>query len=139
LTQQIVQYSDEAPVDPLTIEIYPAPTSSTVLYEDDGISFDYRQGKYCLRTLSFESSDQRYDFTISNPDGSYRPPKRSIVVKLNDATSEPLAVTVDGAKLSQVPSDRLDKSRSGWAYDAKAKIVRIKLNDTFKEQRLHIE
>ncbi|HEV8539101.1 MAG TPA: glycoside hydrolase family 31 protein, partial [Bacteroidota bacterium] len=50
--QQIVQYSDQAPVDPLTVEVYPNRKSSTVLYEDDGKSFDYREGKYCLRTLS---------------------------------------------------------------------------------------
>ena len=44
--QQVVQYTDQAPADPLTFEIFPSAEAKGICYEDDGISFDYQKGKY---------------------------------------------------------------------------------------------
>ena len=43
-SQQDMQYTDQAPIDPLTFDVYPDGTSSRQYYEDDGISFDYQHG-----------------------------------------------------------------------------------------------
>jgi alpha-glucosidase len=45
-----LQYTDERPVDPLTLEVSPEPAGgpSGVLYEDGGHSFDYEQGGWRL-------------------------------------------------------------------------------------------
>jgi alpha-glucosidase len=138
-TQQIVQYSDQEPIDPLTIEIYPAEKSSSVMYEDDGTSFDYQTGKYSLRTFNLEHLAQGQTFTISKPEGTYRPPKRSIVVKFNDVSSKPSAVTLDGTTLSSSTASTFKNVRSGWIFDSKTKTVLVKFSDTFDKQSVHIE
>src|SRR5262249_6710618 len=51
-SQQDMQYTDEFPIDPLTLDVYPDGESSRKYYDDDGISFDYQHGAYLLQTLS---------------------------------------------------------------------------------------
>src|SRR5262249_29250323 len=41
-----LQWVDEKPADPLTLDIYPAGTTSYTLYEDDGVSEGYLGGAY---------------------------------------------------------------------------------------------
>src|ERR1017187_3312595 len=51
-SQQDVQYTDQAAIDPLTLDVYPEGTSSRQYYEDDGISFDYQRGVSLLQTMT---------------------------------------------------------------------------------------
>ena len=53
-------WSDQKPVDPLTLEVYAGPRAAEFkLYEDDGVSLDYRAGAYAWTPLRFESGQAR--------------------------------------------------------------------------------
>jgi alpha-glucosidase len=57
--------------DTLEIHLYKGETNNSfLLYEDDGISFDYESGTFAKRILEFFSHEKR--FTISKQEGSYR-------------------------------------------------------------------
>ena len=43
----VKQYVDEPGDGPLTLVVYPGADGTSSLYEDDGKSFDYRQGSGC--------------------------------------------------------------------------------------------
>ncbi len=49
----VMQYRGERPVDEIELYLFPAETASTfTLYEDDGITFEYLQGKFTLTEIS---------------------------------------------------------------------------------------
>jgi alpha-glucosidase/alpha-D-xyloside xylohydrolase len=59
------QYTSEAVTEPTTLVVYPGADGTCRLYEDDGVSFDYRQGEWMgidlvwrdgVRTLSLQLS-----------------------------------------------------------------------------------
>ena len=135
-TQQVVQYSDEQSINPLTIELYPArEQSSTILYEDDGTTFEYLQGKFCRRTVSLNSSAKEYRITLSNPEGSFRPPERNIVLKLKAVPTRPSSVQIDGLTLREPrPGDQ-----RGWQYDEKMKVLSVTFEDKSRQQKIQIK
>lgn len=126
-SRQVVQYSDQAPIDPLTVDCYPGDSSSTVLYEDDGISFEYRNGGYSLRRIEQHQSAKSREIVLGAPEGKFRPPARSVIVRFHGEAESPRSVTVDGKALSR-----------GWGYDAVKEVVEVTFKDQFHEQKIKI-
>jgi len=128
--RQLVQYVTEAPIDPLTFEIYPQGHSARQYYEDDGVSYDYQKGVYLLETVSVDDQGGTVKVAISGRDGSYNPPSRFLVLKIHGLQIAPRQVVVDGRELTVMPSpDLLEMSREGAAYDSKTRTVWIKTPD----------
>jgi alpha-glucosidase (family GH31 glycosyl hydrolase) len=129
-TRQVVQYTGEAPIDPLTFEIFPQGNSSGQYYEDDGDSYDYKKGVYLLETVSVHDQDATVSVGISAREGTYKPPSRSVVLKIHGMVAAPRKVQVDRRDLAIVGSpEMLEKSVEGAAYDSKARIVWVKTPD----------
>jgi len=136
-TRQVVQYSDESPVDPLTLEIFPGADGSAKLYEDDGLSFKYQKGEYSLREISCSSEERAMNVVLSKPEGSYRSPKRSVVLKIM-GVEKPTKVTLDGKSVSSTVTENLNKSSGGWAYEEQSHTLRVRFGDSFGEQTVGI-
>ncbi len=129
-TQQIVQYADQAPIDPLVFEIYPEGTSSRDYYEDDGISFDYRRGVFLRQLVTVHQEGNKLRVEISAREGSYTPSPRSLVLKIHDRRSQPRQVEVGGAELVNAKSaEALQRTVQGWAYDEATGVVWLKTPD----------
>ena len=56
-TQQVMEFDHQAPIDPLTLEIYPQGSSSREYYEDDGVSLDYQRGVYLHERITAVDND----------------------------------------------------------------------------------
>ena len=98
-----MQYSSEKPLNPLTLDVYPAKqTSSFVLFEDDG-EYGYEQVKYATTRYSCIEKDGKTIVTIEarNAHGDYIPEKRKYVVRVHGRSSAQYSVTVNHAILSQ--------------------------------------
>jgi alpha-glucosidase (family GH31 glycosyl hydrolase) len=54
----VKQYADERVDDPVTIFIYPGADASFLLYEDDGISFDYCRGEWTGIEMTWNDKPQ---------------------------------------------------------------------------------
>lgn len=130
-TQPLVQYSDQATMDPLTFEIYPDGVNSTrPYYEDDGISFQYQRGDYLHRQISASPAGSGVTIRISGRQGSYQPPVRSLVLKIHAHRVPPRRVQVDGQPLNvQTSLDSLESAERGWYNDSEAGMVWIRLPD----------
>jgi alpha-glucosidase len=132
-TQQVVEYVDEAPIDPLTFEVYPgdASASDRQYYEDDGLSFDFRQGVSLLEQVSFAQSSDSLTLNVSARKGSYTPPSRSLVFKVHGERSAPRSINVDGISTAAVPSsEALMAAALGWRYDDESNTLWVKLADS---------
>jgi alpha-glucosidase (family GH31 glycosyl hydrolase) len=77
----IKQYVDEKVDQPLSISIYPGSDASFLLYEDDGISFNYRKGDWMGIQLSW--NDKKRTLALNLAQGSkMMAPSKTINVKL---------------------------------------------------------
>ena len=129
-SQQDVQYTDQSPIDPLSLDVYPDGTSSREYYDDDGISFGYQKGAYYLQKMRATNSAGGVSVTLDSPEGSFRPPKRSLLVRIHLQAAKPREVTAGGVHLAELPSGQtLHAARSGWTYDTDTRTVRVMVPD----------
>jgi len=138
--QQVMQYSDEEPINPLTVDIYPAYFSTFTFYEDDGISFNYKKGEFRKVFFKCQETDLAIDFSIGAPEGSYVPPKRSIVLKVNGIRNMPEQVAQNRQLMISFNNiDELNESDSGWFYDEVERILWIRIPDENRAELIRIQ
>lgn len=128
--RQLVEHTDQAPIDPLTFEIYPAADSARTYYEDDGISMDYQQGKYLLQNLQVQDDGAQVRVNVSARKGSYIPANRSLVLKIHGFNRPPQSLVLTGRTL-QIGFDpeALASMAEGAQYEATTGTVWIKTPD----------
>jgi len=126
-----LRYVDEVPADPLTLDIYPAGTTSYTLYEDDGVSEGYLGGAYA--TTKFTSTASSGNLVVGI--GAQATAKygytgqlcsRTYILKLNGQAAAPKQVTRDGSPSMQVAANSFDAAAEGWYYDAATQTVWVK-------------
>ncbi|MBM2839868.1 MAG: Alpha-glucosidase [Bacteroidetes bacterium] len=136
-TQQVVQYTDQAPIDPLTIAVYPSALQSTsTYYEDDGHTFEYEHGAFLRRALNQWNSEEAITFTMSKPEGKYVPPKRSVVVRFKHFKTTPQSVELSGKKLGETSYETLTGMKEGWTYQSDEATVWVKFIENLNEQQI---
>jgi alpha-glucosidase len=129
-TQQVVEYTDQAPINPLTLEVYPQGDSSREYYEDDGLTYDYRRGIYMDQTFTVKADGDSISVETSARNGSYQPPARSLEIKIHGEQCAPRQVTLGGNAMPLVDSpDRLKQAGSGWYFDVASRTVFIETSD----------
>ena len=123
-----MDYSDQAPVDPLTLDVYAGRHDAEFkLYEDDGISLDYRKGASASTTITLkpaaESGD--YQLTIGPMHGSFagQLKQRRYVVQVHGLL-KPNSVAVNAAPLPEIQPDQCGP---GWTWNAKKRTTTINL------------
>lgn len=130
-TQQDVQYTGESPVNPLTLCIYPPASSlrtTRELYEDDGISFRYREGEFQRRQVSLERNSRSITISLSPPEGSFRPADRTIVLRVASPPGKPREVRIGGVTLPWTPPDRPPKVQE-WTFDEQDSTIVVQTRD----------
>ena len=131
-----MDYSDQKPVDPLTLDVYAGKRPAEFkLYEDDGVSLDYRKGAHAWTTIAFKPTDAsgNYALTIGPADGRFagQLDKRHYVVRVHGLL-KPKAVTVEQTKLAEMGDDQCG---AGWTWDPKARTTTIRLPNAYAIDR----
>jgi len=68
--QSLVQSTKQRPSDTLSVHVFYGPEKNRfVYYEDDGATFDYRQGHFCRRTIEFDPAAKQ--IVLGPPEGDY--------------------------------------------------------------------
>lgn len=78
----------------LILHAYTHGDSSFDYYDDDGRTFDYQSGAYCLRNLNLNSSEHRLD--IGSSSGSYQVALETIKVVFHGMEPHVLNVSING-------------------------------------------
>jgi len=92
----VKQYVYEKVEGPLTVNIYPGGDGAFLLYEDDGISFNYRKGAWMGIQLKWNDAERTLAMHLA-PGSLMRPPvRRNIEVKLGNSIKN---VVFDGRPL----------------------------------------
>jgi len=138
--QPDMDYVDQRPVDPLTLDVYPSKEeSSYTLYEDDGSTLNYRDGQYSLTTYRCVKKGENILFTIETRQGNYSPPQRSYWILFNSIQSEPKKILLNSRELRKLSSKgELEKAVNAWFYEAPPKTVHVKIPDRGVEERIQL-
>lgn len=133
-SQQVMQYVSQSPIDPLTLTVYPAElTATSNYYEDDGTSFKYQRGQYFLRSMNQWVSSRSITVTLSHAEGSYVPPKRSLVVRIIGLAFRPQTLTVDGTMLRKSDARTADLPMRSWTFDTSSGVLTVRIEDNTRE------
>ncbi len=137
-TQQVVQYTDQAPIDPLTLTVYAGKNMNSVYYEDDGWTFEYERGVFLRRTVSQSVHNGAMEVRLSKVEGTYTPSPRNLVIRIVGYDKQASVVRVNGRTLTEVKPDAFASVRSGWMRDPTGDEVVIRMGDSREELRIEI-
>ena len=100
-----LQYTSEAPADPITLYVYTGANGSFTLYEDDGLTYAYEGG--ALSTIPLGYDDASSTLTIGAREGQFDG-------MLEERTFEVIFVTPDApVGFSFEPSAQVSVTYSG--------------------------
>ena len=99
--QKEMRYGDERPLDTLIVQVFGPDSGHFNLYEDDGLSLQYLQGRYSWTPISSSGKEgDGYRIIVGAASGSYdrQPARRAYIFRLH-GFPEPNDVIVDGHAL----------------------------------------
>ncbi|CAM3670528.1 TIM-barrel domain-containing protein [Pontibacter korlensis] len=121
--QEEVQFDDRKAWGDLTFEVYPAGKSSFELFEDDGLSEEYKEGGYSITTVTSNATERGTTVRIGAAKGAYQVPTRNYIIKVHQDKA-PTSVKAGGKQLASTNSEQFTGAGSeGWYYDAEAKVL----------------
>lgn len=82
----VKQFVDQKVDEPLSITIYPAADGSFLLYEDDGISFNYRKGDWTGIQMTWDDKRKKLNLRLAPGSRLLSSKPRVMTVKLLDVT-----------------------------------------------------
>ena len=112
-TQPNVSYSDEKPLDSLIIDIYGRERSQFNLYEDDGITLDFKDGAFAWTPVECRPAKGQTRITVGPTKGRYsgQPLSRAYAFVLH-GYNKPHSVSLDGRILKQG-----ERGIQSWSWD----------------------
>jgi alpha-glucosidase (family GH31 glycosyl hydrolase) len=124
--QPDMDYVDQKPADPLTLDIYPLGATEYELYEDDGVSRDYLKGVNAITKIACKQEGPTVTVTIEPPKGPYAPKVKDRKYRLQVMSGKPKSVKVSGRKAE-------------WTYEPNQGKVLIALPAITKSTSIVIE
>lgn len=64
-----MEWTDEKPLEEITLMVYPGADSDFTLYEDDGLTYGYERGEYAITRIHWDDAAGKAD--IGPREGSY--------------------------------------------------------------------
>ncbi len=80
--QEVLNYVGEKNIDSLQFIIFPSAKSEYVFYEDDGISYDYENGKFSLTKFSIEQNSKSIKLSVEKIKNDYQSSVKKYNLKL---------------------------------------------------------
>jgi alpha-glucosidase/alpha-D-xyloside xylohydrolase len=95
----VKQYTSEAVDGPLTVTIYPGADGAFTMYEDDGVTFDYRRGDWMGLAMTWADRTRRLTLRLA-PGSRMRPPLRRPIEVRTAGTSVSRTIVFEGRPLA---------------------------------------
>ncbi|HOO55858.1 MAG TPA: glycoside hydrolase family 31 protein [bacterium] len=136
-----MQYTDEKPRDPMILHVECGRNASLELYEDDGVSFDYKNGKYSITSYDYSETGKGLVFKSKVVETGFRPERGNVVASFRNVNGFPASVRVDGKEIheSWFEVNAVDGPLNGWCYDEKARVLRVGYPEEFKDTTIEVE
>jgi alpha-glucosidase len=120
-------YTGGKPVDVITLDIFPHGDSSYELYEDDGLSLDYKKGSSALTKISVSEMNNSLRLKIAKPIGNFKPLNHNYLAKIHwGLNTPPKSVVENGTALTAAATLEALQKSSGWYYESKSGLLWLK-------------
>ena len=105
-----MNYDGEKALDTLSIDIYPQGHTSYELYEDDGLTRDYKNGIFATTQIHSSKTNAGMNITIDAIQGTYknRLPKRAYTLAIHSQL-KPTSITINQQPISSWHFDAADR------------------------------
>jgi len=107
--QPLVQDTEQRPNGPLEIRIYPGPDCKGTLYQDDGNTFDYKNGSYLRVNYTCEASLGNVTPHMTAQSGNLHPWWKKVQVSLYDWPSAQVRATLNGKAVTENSYDMVHR------------------------------
>ncbi|MDR3339661.1 MAG: DUF4968 domain-containing protein [Candidatus Symbiothrix sp.] len=126
-----MNYVWEKPADILTLDLYPSGNTAYELYEDDGITRDYKKGEFAKTLFSVsapESGSGKISVHIGKARGDFkgRLKERVYLLDVRSGTA-PSVVKLNGLTLNKLSMADFEAGKTGWSFDPEDRTGRIKI------------
>ena len=137
--RELEQFVGQLAQNPITFNIYPGADSSFELYQDDGISNNYRSGTFRTTTISHQGIPNGQRVRIQRTHDQYAPPEAFYFVSFL-GTNLPSTVTAANAALLDVftPQALAAAGANSYYYNASIKTTFLKIFDTASDLTLEV-
>ncbi len=122
-----VDHADGYQPETILLDIYPAGRSEWKLYEDDGVSLEYRKGQFAHTAIACEETEHQVKLQIEPREGSYTGMPKSRSYELAFHVSRPASITLNGEVLQEA-----------IRYDADKSLLRITAKEPVDRQPLRV-
>ncbi|NII25284.1 DUF4968 domain-containing protein [Pseudoflavitalea sp. X16] len=123
--QPVMNYVGEQEVQQLTLDVYPG-NGRFELYEDDGKSLDYQQGKQALTKMQVATTDKEIKLSIAATTGNFDSKVGSYAIAVH-MDQGPAKVTLNGKEL-QSRNEKGGVDANGYYFDAAQKKLWLLVN-----------
>ncbi len=122
-------------VTTLHLTMTPSRENTYTLYDDDGVSYDYENGKYRKTEITMTGTDVvNVDFKA---EGDYDDFVENVVVEMVRKDKSPFWVTLDGKEVEHfLNRHKFEEAESGWYYSQTKRAVLVKYPNPKKDVRL---
>ncbi|MDD6254155.1 MAG: glycoside hydrolase family 31 protein [Bacteroidales bacterium] len=125
--QRQMQYIGEYPLDTLILKVYPEGESTYTLYEDDGVTYAYEEGKVARTRFDCARNEKDIVFTVRGREGSYDRVFESRTYELSfNGVCKPSKVMVNGEKMKD------------WSYEDGVLSLTVCQENTLDEMEIVI-
>jgi len=128
--QTLVQHTGETPKGPLELQVYLPDAGSGdcrgSLYQDDGESFGYREGKFLRVAYACEVAASSMNVSGHMEHDGFMPWWKAARVTMFGVSQRPSAVRVNGV------------AATGWKYDVAAKTVTFDVADAVRGWKVEV-
>ena len=125
--QDVEQFTGQKKMEELEVVIFPTASSNYSLYEDDGISYDYKNGKYSITSFESNLSDTNGVISIKHDYNKFNSGRKDYLLKILN-TGNVSNVFDNKTKMQKFSSQtELRNSIAGFYFDERAKILFVKV------------
>lgn len=125
-------------VETLHLLLEPSQEAEFVIYDDDGITNNYKNGEY-LKTIVNINKKDGTDITFTH-EGNYLTPIKVVNLDLICQDIAPIQIRLQDRKLQMFLNKReWQASNVGWYYDMEQKTAKIKYFNISENHTIHVD
>lgn len=122
-----MKYTTEYKPTYADIHVWPAGVSAFTLYEDDGTTYNFKNGEYAKTKFESKKTTSAWEFTVNAKEGTYATGRNTFVL-MGHAIDNPLDVSENNVKLTRYSTlADMYANAEGCFYDTAKKILYVKI------------
>ncbi|VBB05792.1 Hypothetical protein LUCI_1003 [Lucifera butyrica] len=137
MSEELMNIHTDA-VETLHLLVEPSQEAEFVLYDDDGITNNYKHGKYLKTTVNIDKNNgTKIIFTNK---GNYSTPVKTVILELLCQDIAPIQIRLQDRKVPMFLDRReWEAGKTGWYYDMEQKTAKIKYDNLREDHTIHVD